>query len=51
MDLKVVKRSFKTWLKIDPCDFIFSIGFEKWNLNVTLFDYHWGKLFDLWQGG
>jgi hypothetical protein len=36
LDLKIIKRSFKAWIMIDPCKFIFSLGFEKWVLKKTL---------------
>lgn len=44
LDLKVVKRSFKAWIVIDPCKFTFSLGFEKWVMKKTLSLSLWGEL-------
>jgi hypothetical protein len=43
IDFGVVKRKFKVWAQIDPCNFLLSVGFEKWNLNVTLIGFTQGK--------
>ena len=43
LNLKVTELKMKAWLIINPCDFKFSVGFEKLDLNFTLFTYEWGK--------
>ncbi|XP_064646638.1 uncharacterized protein LOC135499666 isoform X2 [Lineus longissimus] len=35
-DLKIIKRSFKAFILIDPCTLSFSLGFEKWTMKKTL---------------
>ena len=30
LDLGVIRRTFSVWMKIDTCEKIFSVGFEKW---------------------
>lgn len=39
----LVKRSFKVFLHLDACNFIFAIGIEKFGLNISLLEYEWGK--------
>ncbi|XP_060596418.1 uncharacterized protein LOC132750445 [Ruditapes philippinarum] len=41
--MDIVKRSFKLYLHIDTCNNMFSIGIEKFGLNVSLLEYEWGK--------
>jgi hypothetical protein len=41
--MDIVKRSFKLFLHIDACSYMFSIGIEKFGLNVSLLEYEWGK--------
>ena len=43
IDFKIKKLMMKTWLILDPCDFTFSVGFEKVTYDLTLFTYEWGK--------
>ncbi|XP_022102001.1 uncharacterized protein LOC110985344 [Acanthaster planci] len=42
LDLRVTILSVNTWLILDPCEFTLSMGFGKWSLTFTIFDYHWG---------
>ncbi|XP_072033122.1 uncharacterized protein [Amphiura filiformis] len=56
LDFRVTQLMLKAWLIIDPCDFQFSIGFENFDLNFTLFAYEWGKheqikIADIWRSG
>lgn len=39
----LVKRSFRVYLHLDACNYVFAIGIEKFGLNVSLLDYQWGK--------
>ncbi|XP_038050876.1 uncharacterized protein LOC119724026 [Patiria miniata] len=42
LDLEITVLSVNIWLLLDPCEFTLSIGFGKWSLTFTIFDYHWG---------
>ena len=44
LDFKLSKLSLKTWIILDPCNFVISIGFEKLSFNQTLLSYEWDKL-------
>ena len=44
LDFKIDVLMFKTWVILDPCEFTFSVGFEKLSMNVSLFSYEWGKM-------
>uniref|UniRef100_A0A1I8J4H2 Vitellogenin domain-containing protein n=1 Tax=Macrostomum lignano TaxID=282301 RepID=A0A1I8J4H2_9PLAT len=41
-DFKLLKRAFHLWLKIDPCSYDFSVGFEKVHFNTSLLSFDWG---------
>ncbi len=43
LNFKVTALKLKAWLIINPCDFKFSVGFEKLDFNFTLFTYEWGN--------
>ena len=43
MNIKVTELKLKAWLTVDPCNFTFSVGFEKLVYNLTLFNYKWGR--------
>ncbi|WAR05120.1 hypothetical protein MAR_020489 [Mya arenaria] len=36
-------KSFTAYLNLDPCNFVITAGFEKWSVEIILFDYAWGK--------
>ena len=42
LDFKIAKLMMKSWITMDPCNFQFSVGFEKLVFNLTLFGYEWG---------
>ncbi|XP_072033446.1 LOW QUALITY PROTEIN: uncharacterized protein [Amphiura filiformis] len=42
VDLNIVTISANAWFILDPCEFIISVGFGKWSVSITLFEYHWG---------
>ncbi|XP_072048756.1 uncharacterized protein [Amphiura filiformis] len=42
MDYKIAKLMHKAWIVLDPCNYQFSIGFENWSHNQTLYTYTWG---------
>ena len=42
LNLKVVQPMVNAWLSIDPCNFIVSVGFEKFEYNSNLLKYRWG---------
>ncbi|XP_053398211.1 uncharacterized protein LOC128556642 [Mercenaria mercenaria] len=39
----LVKRSFKIYVHLDPCNYIFAIGIDQFGLNISLLEYDWGK--------
>ncbi|XP_053398719.1 uncharacterized protein LOC128556879 [Mercenaria mercenaria] len=39
----LVKRSFKVYLHLDACNYMFAIGIEKFGFNISLLDYDWGN--------
>ncbi|XP_053390116.1 uncharacterized protein LOC128553035, partial [Mercenaria mercenaria] len=39
----LVKRSFKVYLHLDACNYVFTVGIEKFGVNISLLDYEWGK--------
>ncbi|XP_033637723.1 uncharacterized protein LOC117298529 [Asterias rubens] len=42
LDLQITVLSSNVWLELDPCEFTLSMGFGKWSITFTIFDYHWG---------
>ena len=42
IDLKITEKSLQLHLSIDPCNFMISVGFGEWFLNMSLFSYEWG---------
>ncbi|XP_071798137.1 uncharacterized protein [Asterias amurensis] len=42
LDLQITVLSSTVWLVLDPCEFTLSMGFGKWSIIFTIFDYHWG---------
>ena len=42
INIKITTLLLKAWISIDPCKFEFSIGFENFKFNQTLFSYNWG---------
>ncbi|XP_072048757.1 uncharacterized protein [Amphiura filiformis] len=44
IDLKITRRSLDVYLQVDPCNFVLSVGFGEWSLNVSLFTYTWGTI-------
>ena len=45
LDLQITVLSSTVWLELDPCEFALSMGFGKWSITFTIFDYHWGEYF------
>ena len=43
LDLVITNASVTAWVFVDPCDYTFSIGFENWLFNGSVFNYEWGK--------
>ena len=41
IDLKAVNVSVEVSFILDPCYSVISVGFGNWNLNISLFAYHW----------
>ncbi len=42
MDFIVTSRTVNTYITIDPCNYIISVGFGEWFLEVSLYSYNWG---------
>ena len=42
IDLIVAQRSLQVYLTVDPCNFVISVGFGAWSLDMPLFTYQWG---------
>ena len=43
MDFTVTNRTVNVYITIDPCNYIISVGFGEWFLDVSLYSYTWGK--------
>ncbi|VDI03913.1 Hypothetical predicted protein, partial [Mytilus galloprovincialis] len=41
--VEMIGRSINTYLTLDPCNRKMSIGIEKFTINISLFDYDYGK--------
>ncbi|VDI08519.1 Hypothetical predicted protein [Mytilus galloprovincialis] len=41
--VEMIGRSINTYLTLDPCNKRMSIGIEKFTVNISLFDYNFGK--------
>ncbi|XP_052083604.1 uncharacterized protein LOC127720904 [Mytilus californianus] len=41
--VEMIGRSINTYLTLDPCNKRMSIGIEKFTVNISLFDYDYGK--------
>lgn len=37
-----VKKSFRAYIELDPCNYVIKAAFEKWNVQIILFEYDWG---------
>lgn len=44
-EIDFLKRSFHTYLDIDPCNFVLKVGIEKFNREISIAEYQWGE----WQ--
>lgn len=42
LDLRIVKRAFEFWFRVDPCTFTIDFGFENWHRNTTFTVFPWG---------
>jgi hypothetical protein len=38
-------KAFKVFIDVDFCNFIVTVGFEKWKETLVLISYKWGKSF------
>lgn len=44
VDVELIGKSLTIYAFLNACDYKLEIGIEKFNLNVTLLDYKWGKI-------
>ena len=44
IDLQITKRNILMWVALDPCNFRLLFGFEKWLLNVIIFEIPFGEV-------
>ncbi|XP_072034096.1 uncharacterized protein [Amphiura filiformis] len=42
LDLIISTASVSAWVFVDPCTYRFSVGFENWVFNGSIFNYVWG---------
>lgn len=42
-----LQRGFRAHLLLDACNFKFSVGIEKLQVEQSLIDYDWGEIFSL----
>ncbi|XP_063420822.1 uncharacterized protein LOC134706043 [Mytilus trossulus] len=42
-DVDIIGRSINTYVTLDPCNRRLSLGIEKYTVNISLFDYAFGK--------
>ena len=45
VDVDLLRRSFETYVYLDACNYRLSVGLEKLDINITLFDFS----FDEWK--
>jgi len=38
-----VTKSFRAYIELDPCNFVVKAAFEKWEYQIILFEYDWGR--------
>ncbi|VDI36613.1 Hypothetical predicted protein, partial [Mytilus galloprovincialis] len=50
-DVDFIPYSFNTYLHIDPCKQIITVGTERLHRNISFSDYQWGKQEELWLAG
>lgn len=51
LSVDFLDMTFNTFINIDTCNYILSGCVEKLCFNVTLFDYHWGRSYNvIWTG-
>ena len=43
-EIPFLQRSFRTYLNIDPCNFVMVVGIETYSRNISLSGYPWGGL-------
>ncbi|KAL3873866.1 hypothetical protein ACJMK2_036950, partial [Sinanodonta woodiana] len=51
IDSRRINRAVSTRLKINPCDFILTIGIEKLQFNISLLDFKWGTIQKFYMNG
>jgi hypothetical protein len=42
VDVPVIGHAFHTYVLLDACNYILSVGIDMLQFNVTLLDYRWG---------
>ncbi|VDI23782.1 Hypothetical predicted protein, partial [Mytilus galloprovincialis] len=51
VDVDFIPYSFHTYMNIDPCKQIITVGTERFHRNISFSDYQWGKQEELWLAG
>ena len=42
LDFKIAQLMLNTWFTVDLCQFSFSVGFENWSKEYSMFAFDWG---------
>ncbi|XP_052081234.1 uncharacterized protein LOC127719258 [Mytilus californianus] len=51
VDIDFIPYSFHTYLNIDPCKQMFTVGIERFHRNISLSNYQWGVQEEFWLAG
>ncbi|XP_052083593.1 uncharacterized protein LOC127720891 [Mytilus californianus] len=51
VDVDFIPYSFHTYLNIDPCKQMITVGIEKFHRNISLTNYQWGVQESFWLAG
>ncbi|CAG2247494.1 unnamed protein product [Mytilus edulis] len=51
VDVDFIPYSFHTYLDIDPCKQMITVGIEKFHRNISLTNYQWGVQEEFWLAG